>query len=193
LRKKTKKEDNQNKMNEKIKSDLLNVMHQIVRYLGSKDFFGLHELSNHTIHNASIYQDSDSNQLAVITYALSKTIERSKNFDFNKIRKKFVLALEDLEAENVIDYRNGLKSILKDISEIDSKLGLYINEVLEQAKINKGSKIYDHGVSMARASELLGISQWDLMSYIGKTKIADRANTESDVEKRVKAAREIFG
>jgi hypothetical protein len=179
-------------MNDKIKSDVLNVLHQIVRYLGTKDFFALHEVSNHTIHNASIFQDADSNQVAVVCYALSKILERSKDVDFTKIRKKFVLALEDLEAEDVIEYRSGIKSILKEIAEMDSKLGLYINEVIEQAKINKGSKIYDHGVSLGRVSEILGISPWDLMNYVGKTKIIDRINPDSNPEKRLETARYIF-
>ena len=71
-----------------------------------------------------------------------------------------------------------IRNILKHIGRIDDKLKLYIDDVLDKAKIVKGSTLYEHGVSIGRAAELLGISQWELMSYVGKTKIIDRYKEE---------------
>lgn len=179
-------------MNDKIKTDVLNVLHNLIKLLETKDYYVLAELSNHTIHNASIYQDVDSNQIAVITYAMSKLIEHDKSHDFSDFRSKFVMAMEDLQQQNLISYRSRLKEILKLISEHDTKLQIYINEVIELAKIKKGSKIYDHGVSLARAAEILGISQWELMNYVGKTMIADKSEVLGDVSHRLDVARGLF-
>lgn len=179
-------------MNDKVKIDILNVLHQLVNLLETKDYYALSELSNHTIHNSAIFQDIDSNQIAVITYALSKFVEHSKDHDTSDFRKKFVLAMEDLQAQNLLSYRDRIKELFKLISEHDSKLKLYIVEAIERARIKKGSKIYDHGVSMARAAEILGISQWELMDYVGKTTISERSDAELDVEKRLGATRKIF-
>ncbi len=180
-------------MNEKIKGDILSVLHQIVKFLDTKDSIALSELSNHTIHNASIYQDIDSNQIAVVTYALSKIVERSKDGDFGAFRKKFIMAMEDLQAQNQVDYRSKMREIILMIGEMDSKLQAYIGEVIETAKIKKGSKIYDHGVSLSRVSEILGISQWDLMKYVGQTKIIDRLDDPAArVQRRLEIAREVL-
>ena len=77
------------------------------------------------------------------------------------------------------------------ISTIDSKLKLYIGEVITQAEIKKGSKLYAHGISLGRAAEVLGISQWELMFYIGKTKLIDVKGCVG-VRERLNYARSLF-
>ena len=85
------------------------------------------------------------------------------------------------------------RDLLKNIGMIDKKLTWYISAVLERAKIVKGSKLYEHGLSVGKAAALLGISQYELMSYIGKTKIIDiYAEEVVPVAKRLAYAKKLF-
>lgn len=177
-------------MNEIVKKDILSILKQSKRILQRKDSFMLRDLSNHTIHNASIFQDEDSISIAVIIYSLSKVIERGK-LDTKKALSLINSAQKYLQKDDFTNYKYTIKNIFKFISSVDSKLKLYIEEVVKQAQIKKGSKLYDHGISIGQAAELLGVSQWELMNYVGKTSIIDRFPSP-DVKKRLDVAKQLF-
>ena len=103
-------------------------------------------------------------------WSIDRTVEEIEKLEDVKVKKEGLV----LEKSNEKKYREVVKNIFKRIGEIDDSLKLYIDDVLDKAKIVKGSKLYEQGVSIERAAELLGISQWELMSYVGKTKIIDR-------------------
>jgi len=182
-------------MNDIIKNDILIVLKRIIDILRVKedrDIAEIMELSNHTIHNCSIFQDEDSVAIAILIYSLSKLIERKQG----QIKYQNFISLlqgaENLLGQNKIDgYRKNVRKLFDYISSIDSKLKLYIGEVINQAEIKKGGKLYEHGISLARAAEILGISQWELMSYVGKTKLTD-IKGGIDIKRRINYARGLF-
>ncbi len=176
-------------MNTLVKQDILNVLDKAIYHLKSRDADALKELSNHTIHDASIFQDEDSIAIAVITYAISKLMERAR-FNTSLFIRSFDEMRLDLIKENYYAYKKEATNVIKSISSIDSKYKKYVVEIINQAKIKKGSKIYDHGISLARAASMLGISQWELMSYIGKTTIAEGSSRKA--KSRLNYARRIF-
>lgn len=178
-----------------MRSDILRILEDVVKFVKLNDYIALKDLSNHTIHNASIFQDEDSVAIAVIVYALSKIMERVK------LKKKSVKgdivstiqrSMKLLKEARIDKYRQEIKKLLEIIAETDSSLRLYIEEVISQAEIKKGSKLYEHGISIARAAEILSISQWELMSYIGKTRIVDVMEEKPTARERLRIAREIF-
>lgn len=183
-----------------IKKDIISILRMALQIIKKEDIPALDELSNHTIHNASIFQDKDSITLAIVIYALSKIVHRSEvdPKHWKKVYKDVISALQDarfyLEKDQEEKYKKVIKSILKHIGEVDDKLKLYIDDVLDKAKIVKGSKLYEHGVSIERAAELLGVSQWELMSYVGKTRIIDKYEEEViPVNIRLDYAKKLFG
>lgn len=182
-------------MDEVVKKDVLSVLSDAVRILEveeERDVSELRELSNHTIHNASIFQDEDSVSIAILIYSLSKVIERREGRMNYKILLKLVMdAKTNLEQSRVDEYRKIIRRLFNFISTIDNKLKLYIEEVINQAQIKKGSKLYEHGISMARAAEILGISQWELMFYVGKTRMTD-IKGGVNVRERLNYARGLF-
>lgn len=181
-------------MEETVKKDILDVLKEVIVLIKEKRYDEIKELSNHTIHNASIFQDQDSVSAAVIIYSISKIIERAGK-EPGGIAGKFSGLINDavilLEKGREDDYRSAIKKILDSISKADERFGRFIQEIIEQAEIKKGSKLYDHGISIARSAEVLGISQWDLMSYVGKTTMTEAAPV--DVRKRLEFARALFG
>ncbi len=178
-------------MNLIVKQDLIKGLKETINATKENDFFILPELSNHTIHNASIYQDSDSILAAVIIYSLSKIITRERKID-EQFLKEMRKALNELEQGRVQDYRKTMQNLLKIIAQKDSKLKLYIEEVVMQARVKKGMKLYEHGISVGQAADLLGVSQWELMDYIGKTTIPDMLAGKPGVKSRIRFAKEVF-
>ncbi|MFH1398573.1 MAG: hypothetical protein ABIG95_00495 [Candidatus Woesearchaeota archaeon] len=178
-------------MNPLIHEDVLNVFQDALDIIQKGEFFKLKELSNHTIHNASIFQDEDSVSVAVIIYALSKILERGKLATDTLIRL-ITESITSLKAADTTLFREKRGQILSFISEADSRLKIFIEEVIRQAQIKKGTKLYDHGVSLGQAADILGISQWELMNYVGKTHILDAEPSRPDAIDRIHFARGLF-
>ena len=155
------------------------------------DVLEVRKLSNHTIHNATIFQDEDSISVAILIYALSKVMERCfGQINYIKFMNLLNNARQLLEKDKVVNYRRVIKGIFKDISKLDKKIKLYVEEVINQAQIKKGGKLHEHGVSIGRAAEILGISQWELTNYVGKTSLTE-IETINAVD-RIKFVRGLF-
>lgn len=183
-------------MIEQIKKDILAIFNELAAILKSKesrDAAKIRELSNHIIHNASVFQDEDSVSVAILIYSLSKIIERKEeNIDFNKILAMIDSSISNLKNHDDENFRKSIRNMFSFIRLIDKRLKLYINEVINQAEIKKGCKLCEHGISVARASEVLGISRWELMHYLGKTTLIDKFSEPVNVSQRLKFARIIF-
>lgn len=161
-------------MRDEVKNDLLENIDYFLKKIKSNDFSDLSEFSNHTIHDASIYQDKDSISFAIAIYSISKLKEKS-DFDVLKFEHIFLSMKHALMNNNYDSYRKSVSALLKIIDTLDRKLHLYVENILDQAKIKKGSKIYDHGISLAQASEISGIALWDLIGYVGNTNIYENS------------------
>ena len=158
-------------MRDIIKEDILKVLKNLLKAVKAGDHNEIAELSNHVIHDASIFQEDDPLTLAVVVYALSKIYQRccERNYEYPTVQPYLEQAYEALLADDVTAYRAHIKTILRNISKQDEKMKLYIQQVIERSKIKKASKLHEHGISIARTAELLDLSQWELQSYIGKT------------------------
>ncbi|MEM2131578.1 MAG: hypothetical protein QXR96_03570 [Candidatus Woesearchaeota archaeon] len=178
-------------MNPIIKKDILNILKEAIFIVEKKELFKLRDLSDHVIHNASIFQDKDTITIAVTIYALSKFYKFSDVSEIILIKLKN--ALTYLENGYLNNYEDEIKSIVKEISKKDKFMKNYINETLEKAQIKKASRMFEHGISLAQVADALGISLWELQDYVGKTSIIDSfKNQDNNVENRIKKTREIF-
>lgn len=180
--------------------NVLRVLKETKEAVERNDNIKLKELSNQTLHTASIHQDADNIAVAVIIYALSKILER-KNYqeykNWDKFFKNFILCIEraiiSLEKGQEDYFRNQLRCIRKEIDKLTGNLKKHIQDVFRRAEINKASRIYEHGISMQQTAKLLGISIWELAEYAGQTGISDVDLGITMPEKsRIKIAMEIF-
>ena len=179
-------------MRKEVREDILKILRRVVKILEKGYYNQLKALSNHTVHNASIFQDKDSISIAVVTYAIEKIVD-TPSFDLAAFKSAFKQALEDLGQEKVGAYRAIIGKLFKNIMDTDQRLKLYIDHVVGFALIKKGSKIYDHGISLAQTANLLGINQWELMEFLGTTTVVDSFQEEVGVKRRLQIAREICG
>ena len=181
-------------MNERIKQDIIDVLNKSITLIETEEHpgQGLTEVSDHIIHDASLYQDEDSVSTAVLIHALSKIVSKccEKELSFKHFANPLKKMREYLVKDNAKFFREELKKEIREIQKLDEKLKVYVQEVLERAKIKKGSKMHEHGISIARTAEILGISQWELQQYIGVQKEFSRQTMP--VRKRLEIARELF-
>ncbi len=179
-------------INPKIKEDILDILFRATICLDERDADEISRLSDMTIHNASIFQDGYSIQIAICLYALSKIIaaKPQTSADFSA---RFTQARELVEKEQWQSYGTFMDKVLARISELDSNLNRYRADVLSQAQIKKGCSLYSHGLSVCQSAALTGASQWELYNYIGKTTIHDDgSNSLENLDKRLEFTRELF-
>ncbi len=186
-------------MNEAEQLDLIRVLKKTFYATKKQDIKALRSLSDHIIDDASVFQDNYSISLAIILYTLSKIFEKEKyqlypewNSFYNKIIsniKKLIFYLEKSDFDN---YSASLKELLSSIKKLDKKASLYIEEVVKSSKIKKGSNLYSYGLSLGRTAELLGISKWELMNYIGNIELKTQGLKTVSVKQRYNMAEKIF-
>lgn len=185
-------------MNEK--ENLLDVFNKLKIAVKKRDVVTMKELSNRTVHSASVIQDTDSISIAVIVYALSKIIERDSHKNYGKNEKFYKLVLNSIEnsikslkKEDYLTFQKNLEEISVSVNSLSINLRKYVKDVFRKARINKASKIYEHGISMEQTAKLLGVSMWELATYFGQKNIDDEniVNTY-DVKSRIKIAMDMF-
>src|SRR3989344_1420980 len=175
------------------------VLEQLKKNLLNKEAPALKDLSNKTIHDSCIFQDSASITIATLIYALSKLIEREdyskiKNWDsfvkkFNGIIDLTIKAINEQDQELYEKYTIQARQALESTS---INLKPYIQDVLKKSAINKGSRIHEHGISLGQTSKILGISQWELTEYIGQRSSEVKQDSTINTKTRVKMALEFF-
>lgn len=180
--------------------NVLRILKETKIALKKEDIVALKELSNQTLHTASIYQDTDNITIAVIIYAFSKILERPNFREYRQWPKFYkiatscidraIIALEKNQEEY---FRNQLRCLRKSIESLTGNFRKHIQEVFKRAEINKASRIYEHGISMQKTAKLLGISIWELAEYTGTTGISDvNLNITLSERARIKQALDIF-
>ena len=183
------------------KENVLRILEEALSAIKDEDNIKLKILSNQTIHTASITQDPDNIAIAVIIYSLSKIIERRENYSSKPGWERFyngvILGIENsidaLKKRDDIHLKAHIESLRKRIEGVSGKLSKYIKDVFNKAKINKASRIYEHGISMEKTAKLLGITMWELASYAGQTGISDiPLGKTMDTKTRIKLAMEFF-
>lgn len=182
------------------RNHILNVLKRVENSLEKRDYIEIKHLSNKVIHKASIDQDPDIIALAVIIYSLSKLIEREsykEEKNWKEFYKSYLKNIKDminaLEKDNIKRFRSEIEENRRLIQRLSGNLKHYIQDVFRRARINKASRIYEHGISMEKTARILGVSIWELAEYAGRTRIGDvNLGITLPIRERVKLAREIF-
>lgn len=179
---------------------LIEILETTKKAIKNNNSLQLKALSNQTIHSSCVFQHRGFITIAVLTYAISKIIERRESYElenWNRFIKKFNInidsAITALRKNKFTKYEKDLEISRKTIESISKEFKESIKEVLRKAEINKASRLYEHGISLPQTAKLLGITQWELSEYVGKTGISDVKHTITiSVKDRVKMAMEFF-
>jgi len=122
-------------MKDIVRNDILTILDEVLQAIKTKDIQKMIDLSDHTLHDASIYQDKYSISVAVIIYSLSKIFQKNKyksfrgweNF-YEKCIDYISNAKSDLSKDDYKGYDENLKKLYKTISNLEHKLGRYISQ-----------------------------------------------------------------
>ena len=182
------------------KGHVLEVLEKTKEALKKEDYVTLKELSDQTLHTASINQDPDVISLAVIIYSLSKMIERTNYHEYknwNNFYGSYKLGLdkliEYLKKNKIEEFRNEIEVIRVLIQKLTGNLKQHMQEVFRKAEINKASRIYEHGISMEKTAKILGISIWELSEYAGQTGIGNvNLGITKPIKERIKLVQNFF-
>ncbi|MBU3924022.1 MAG: hypothetical protein KJ592_03835 [Nanoarchaeota archaeon] len=180
--------------------NVLRILRDARRFVEEDRADDLKALSNQTIHTAALSQDADNIVVAVLVYSLGKVMERGhyremEGWDefYSAVIKNLDLAARALGKNDVDGARDYLGAIRNSLNEIEGDLSRYIKDVFAKAEINKAFKLYEHGLSSEATAKLLGVSLWDMASYIGQSNIGDaKIAISMDVRQRLKIAEGIF-
>lgn len=182
------------------KENILRIFEETKEAIQKNDSAKIKALSNQTINTASLTHDPDNIAVAIVVYSLSKIIER-ENYrqlpgwnNFYKIYTNSInRIINGLKKNKDEEVSLNLKLIRQAMGKLSGKLKVYIQDVFRKAKINKASKIYEHGISMEKTANLLGITMFDLANYAGQTDIPDVPESKTlGVKSRIKLAMDIF-
>lgn len=183
------------------KGHILKILEGVRLALESKNYVKIKNLSNKVVHHSSVHQDPDVISVAVIIYSLSKLIEREsykeeKNWIgfYKNYLKNINDMIKALRIKDISKFREEVDANRKLIQNLSGNLKVYIGDVFRRAKVNKASRIYEHGISMEKTAKILGISLWELAEYAGRTRVGDvNLSVTLPIRQRIKYVEEIFG
>jgi len=179
---------------------IIEVLTRTKQSLEREDTKELRNLSDQTIHSASVYQHTDYILVATIIYALSKIVDRKDQLNLKnwqqfarEINDLITLAISSIQQNKQSKFIKFLTKIKRYIENASPNLKPMLKEVLRKASINKASKIYEHGISLAKTTKMLGVTPWELSEYIGqKENPQTRLNKTIDAKVRVNMAMDFF-
>lgn len=184
----------------KEEENILRVLEETKNAIEKKDIVWLKNLSNQTIHEASTKQDSISITIAIIVYSLSKILERTEYQKYPDWKKLYQTIIDSIDgsiiaakAKDENKLKIHLEKIRKSIGKLSGNFKKYIDEVFRKASISKASRIYEHGISMEKTAKLLGVTQYEIADYAGKTGIPNMPEGKTtDVKSRIKLVELFF-
>jgi len=160
------------------KEDILMVLEDVRDALDNRDSKGLVDASNRITHTLSIHGEPRAVYVSIVAYALGKLVEKEylkeaykQDWDefLEGMERNLEAAIELLEHDNIKGFDGALRAMIKLISEFDASFSSYAKEVLDFSRIQKGAKVYEHGLSLSSVAQLLGVSKWELMPKVGET------------------------
>ena len=119
-----------------IQTELIRVLKSALPILKEQHSAQLFDLSNTTIHTASIWSDEEAIDIAVVLYASAKIIEKKPDFA-KTIRVELANALTFIRSKKEKHYRKVMTNCLAKISRVDSELDLHVMHVIQQARIQR--------------------------------------------------------
>ena len=135
----------------KESENILRIFEETKNAIQKEDSVKLKDLSNQTIHTASVYQDPDNVAVAVIVYSLSKIIERQyhKQPKGQRFLNSIILLIDNLiialQKKDEAKFKQNLELIRKTINKLSGKLKIYIQDVLEKRVLTRRREFMSMG------------------------------------------------
>lgn len=183
-------------MKDVIKKEILYDLDKVLEILRTReehDIEGLKSLSDHSIEDVALHKDLDLISISVLVYSLYKIFVSLNQKDIEEIINLSNNAKDSLVKNNLKKYNFCIKSLFNQIRKSHAPVREHLQDVMQAARIKKGAVLLQKGLSIGQAAGLMGLSNWDLQEYAGKTTFSEAHQEKMPVAKRLKIAFDIFG
>ncbi len=187
-------------MQDQVKKDINQVLQDAIKSIKSESYTDLHSISDHLVHSMTVYQEQTTLDCSIVIYSLSKIFEKEKYVhhefmpDFKyRVIDSLKLASQSILKQDMQSYRQAMNQLKNIIKKFDQKMHLFEKPILEFARIQKASKLIEHGLSAGRVAEYVGIPEWELTRYVGHTAAPEISPAEPTSNKsRVELVKRLF-
>ena len=152
----------------------------------------LRKLSDHTIGDVALYKNLDAVSLAVLIYSLYKVYHCLSDENHDLLLKSLLKAYDDISSGNLGSYNQNLKKAFSIVKKCNAAVKTHVGDVFEAAKLKKGSTLVGHGLSVARAANVMGLTRWELLSYTGGLKQDLGEHEKVKASDRLQKALDLF-
>jgi hypothetical protein len=169
----------------------LNSVIEIIRNKEVKDSEELSKLSNQSTTLVATYKDLDLISITVLIYSLSKTVQSLSDEDYKDFLTEIQRTYKYLQQGNFGYYNKSVKSLFNIIKRSSDQVKTHLEDVMHAARIKKGAILLQKGLSLGQAAGLMGLSNWDLQQYAGRTTSLSFKTTIS-AKARLSTAFDVF-
>lgn len=183
-------------MKEEIVQDVLFVLQKAVDILKvreAKDIEELKALSDHAIEDVAVHKDLDIISITVLIYSLYKIVNNITDKDYQAILNELKNAVKAIKEHDLKPYNRSIKNVYSLIRKCDVQVKEHLQDVMQAARIKKGTALLEKGLSIGQAAGLMGLSNWDLQQYAAKTTALQFEAETLPVKERMKLAFNMFG
>src|SRR3989338_213669 len=159
-------------MKPEIHTEILYDLREAIKILDVRELKDLEELktlSNHAIEDVALYKDLDVISITVLIYSLYKIVQQINAVDYQRIVQELKVAKQALEKSNLKGYNQSIRRLYHIINNSSTKTKEHLQDVMQAARIKKGTALLEKGLSIGQAAGLMGLSNWDLQQYAAKT------------------------
>ncbi len=183
-------------MDNQIKKEILYDVTQAIRILETKeakDTEELKTLSDHSIDDIAVHKDLELVSIAVLLYSIYKITSTVSEDDYKGILQELRFARNNLEQGNLSRYNRSIKNLFDLVKKSNAKVKEHLADVMHAARIKKGTALLQHGLSIGQAAGIMGLSNWDLQHYAGKSTALDQHTEKIPARNRMRSALQLFG
>ena len=150
----------------------------------------LKRLSNELAEDISLFHHRDAISVSVLSYSLYKIFSKNPLLE----RKALVVLISDAlkRLHTPVQFRTGIRKVFDELKKYDRDIGANILHTIRHAEIKRGLKVYEHGLSIGYAAEMMGVSRWEMMDYLGSRDIGDDVAYRVDARSRLQFVRGLF-
>lgn len=183
-------------MNEGIKKEILYDITQALKILEERETTDIEELkvlSDHAIEDIAVQKDLELVTITVLLYSIYKVVPCMQKDNYQKLVAGLTSLKNALQRGDLGGYNRNIKNLYALVRQCNAKVQEHLQDVMHAARIKKGTSLLQRGLSIGQAAGLMGLSNWDLQPYAGKTTALGEHDERIPAQKRVVAALTVFG
>jgi len=183
-------------MKEDIRKEILHDLQGAISILETKEAKDIEELktlSDHAIEDIAVQKDLELVSVTVLLYSIYKVVSCMETTSYTQLLQELKNAQLSLEQRNLGKYNGSIKRLYGLVRKCNAQVKEHLNDVMQAARIKKGATLLQHGLSIGQAAGLMGLSNWELQQYAGKTTALDQHTENIPAQNRMKKALQLFG